>query len=74
VTTVDYSNYLEQQNQWASSLCQLARKGEPEQASELVEIAAATLHRMLRYSFISRYMARDSRFSRSAEIYRQPVD
>ena len=51
MATIDYSNYLEQQNQWVTSLVQLARDSEPEKARELVEIIADSLHRMLDLSW-----------------------
>jgi hypothetical protein len=47
VATVDYSNYLEQQNQWVTSLVKVARGAEPQQAKELAEIVVQSLHRML---------------------------
>ena len=47
MATVDYSNYLEMQNQWVTSLVRIARDSDPEYARELAEIIAETLYRML---------------------------
>lgn|GEM_PF-2758433 len=47
MATVDYSNYLEMQNQWVTSLVRIARDSDPEYARELAEIIAESLYRML---------------------------
>ncbi len=47
VTLIDYSNYLEQQNEWVASLVRIAQSSEPRQAKELAEIVAESLHRTL---------------------------
>lgn len=50
MTRIDYSNYLDQQMEWASSLVRLAKSAEPEQARELGEVVASTLRRMLGFA------------------------
>ena len=45
MTLVDYSDYLEQQNEWVVSLIRIAQSSEPRQARELAEIIAESLHR-----------------------------
>ena len=55
VIRVDYSNYLDQQNQWAGSLVRLAKRADPVQARELGEIAATILRRMLDFALKRRY-------------------
>ncbi|MDA0664615.1 MAG: hypothetical protein O3B08_17515 [Proteobacteria bacterium] len=44
---IDYSNYLEQQNDWVASLVRIAQSSEPQQAKELAEIVAESLRRTL---------------------------
>ena len=44
---IDYSNYLEQQNEWVASLVRVAQSAEPQQARELAEIVAESLRRTL---------------------------
>ena len=45
VALIDYSDYLEQQNEWVAGLVRLAQSSEPEKARELAEIIAETLRR-----------------------------
>ncbi len=52
---VDYRNYLDQQSEWAESLRRIAKSLEPGPASELGEISAAALRRMIYFSCIARY-------------------
>jgi len=47
VALIDYSNYLEQQNDWVASLTRVAQSSEPRQARELAEIVAESLRRTL---------------------------
>ena len=65
VTTVDYRNYLDQQKEWAESLCQVAKSLEPGPACELAEISAETLRRMIHFTF----SPRRAEFIRAADTH-----
>ena len=47
--TVDYSNYLEQQSEWAKSLCRVAKTLDAEPACEMGDISAGALRRLMRF-------------------------
>ncbi len=52
--TVDYSNYLDQQSEWAKSLCQVAKTLDTEPACEMGEISADALRRLIHFSVVAR--------------------